>query len=114
MNNLVKMIEEVQEVMRADHLYSYRCADMMDPILEEAKKDGWIPVEEQPYPQAVGDYFVSGLYAPAGEIPRRIVGEADFIGGKWLIANDFTLEAWRPKLEPYKVGEEDGQIYTER
>ena len=88
---LVDLIIKTQEELRANKNYS--AADKLDPILEEAKKDGWITGN----PPEDGEYLVSGFYE---KTRRRLVGEADYIG-KWLVAEDFHVEAWRPKLRPY-------------
>ena len=93
--SLVELIIKTQNELRDNRQYS--AADKLDPILKEAEKEGWNLIEDGD-PTGTGTYIVSGLYE---KTKRRMVGEADFHQGKWLVADDFHVEAWRHQLKPY-------------
>ncbi len=105
MNNLAKMIEEVQREMRAAKNYS--CADKLDKILEEAKKHDWIPCSER-QPTENGNYLVTvRSWDETASIDFEDVDHCN-AGGYWLHYHDNAKRktgrrviAWKV-IEPYR------------
>lgn len=104
MNKLAKMIEELQQEFLENRRYS--CAEKLGPILEEAKKDGWIPCSKElpPKPERnplFGEEKVELYLVSAGDefYPFRVIWNGkDFTDG----FSKVDAEAWMPLPEPYK------------
>lgn len=104
MSNLAKMIEEVQHEMRAARNYS--CADKLDKILEEARKDRWIPFSErEPEGHMVALVTIEIDLGSFKEYSRgiEVFGE-NGLRSRALKDNEKYI-AWKPLPEPYR-GEE--------
>lgn len=104
MNKVKQMLEALEKELRNEKQYS--AADKLLPIIEEAKKDGWIPCSEG-LPPKPGE---NPLFEDA-KVELYLVSEgAEFYPFRaFWNGKDFTdgfskldVEVWMPLPEPYK------------
>lgn len=95
MNKVKQMLESLEKELRNEKQYS--SADKLLPIIEEAKKDGWIPCSER-LPEEEGMYLItSNLF---GSLEVQYVFYSENV--QMFVCNG-TPVAWMPLPEPYKV-----------
>ena len=94
MDKIRQMLEDLEKELRKDKQYS--AADKLLPVIEEAKKDGWIPCSER-LPEEEGMYLItSNLF---GSLEVQYVFYSENV--QMFVCNG-TPVAWMPLPEPYK------------
>lgn len=94
MDKIKKMLEDLEKELRANKQYS--AADKLLPIIEEAKKDGWIPCSER-LPKEEGMYLVTSNLFGILEVQYVFYSE----NVQMFVCNG-TPVAWMSLPEPYK------------
>ena len=108
MDKIRQMLEDLEKELRKDKQYS--AADKLLPIIEEAKKDGWIPCSEglppidmtAPNAKDYLVYYEHDCYDIASYSNINRFWHGHTTEPYWNCSQYCKVVAWRELPEPYK------------